>query len=205
MEFKSHAFPGDDTDYVAPSWFELQQLSFDIAKQIRASGKTIDRIITLARGGWPMTRCLIDFLDIQGVASIGVKFYSGINQRLEKPHIYQDLPVSVVDERVLLFDDVADTGTSLKFTRQYLLEFRGVKEVTTATLLTKPQSVIQPDFFGAETTAWIIFPYDVADMVFLLTERWKTQGVSKDDMPHRFAELGFDSEWIEYFVHEKTK
>ena len=45
MKFKTHTFPGDDTDYVAPSWFELQQLSFDIAKQIHESGKTIDRII----------------------------------------------------------------------------------------------------------------------------------------------------------------
>ena len=201
MRFENHAFPGDDTDYVAPSWLELQQLSFDIAKQISASGKTIDRIITLARGGWPMTRCLIDFLDIQDVASIGVKFYSGINQRFDKPHIYQDLPVSVVNERVLLFDDVADTGTSLKFTLHYLLEFRGVKEVTTATLLTKPQSVIQPDFSGAETTAWIIFPYDVADMITLLTERWEAQGVPKGDMPGRFAQLGFDSHWIDYFIH----
>ena len=205
MVFKHHSFSGDNTDYVAPSWFELQKLSFDIAKQIRASGKVIDRIVTLARGGWPMTRCLIDFLDIQAVASIGVKFYSGINQRFDKPHIYQDLPVSVVDEHVLLFDDVADTGTSLKFTRQYLLEYRGVREVTTATLLTKPHSVIQPDFFGAETGAWIIFPYDVADMVSLLTVRWNTQGVSKEDMPRRFTELGFDSEWIEYFIHEKTE
>ena len=66
----------------------INPLTFDIAKQIRASGKTIDRNITLARGGWPMTRCLIDFLDIQDVASIGVKFYSGINQRFDKPHIY---------------------------------------------------------------------------------------------------------------------
>jgi len=72
-------------------------------------------------------------------------------------------------------------------------------------LLTKPRSAIQPDFYGAETTAWIIFPYDVADMVSLLNERWRKQGITKDDMPRRFAQLGFDADWIEYFVHEKTK
>ena len=200
MKFELITFPGDDTTYVAPSWVNLQELSFIISKQIKDSGKQFDRIVTLARGGWPMTRCLVDFLKTEEVASIGVKFYSGINERFERPVIYQDLPVSVVGERILLFDDVADTGTSLKFTHKYLLEYKGVKELTTATLILKPHSEVRPDFFGIEVPAWIVFPYDVAEMVFVLTDRWLKQGAKKEELPERFETLGFQDEWIKYFA-----
>jgi hypoxanthine phosphoribosyltransferase len=200
MSFPIQTFPNDDMEYITPSWDELQDLSFQIAGQIRAEGMHFDRIVTLAKGGWPMTRCLVDFLNVHEVASIGVKFYSGLAERFERPRIYQDLPVAVVDERVLLFDDVADTGASLKFTRDYLLHYRGVANVTTATLMTKPHSVIRPDFSGADTTAWIIFPYDAAEMIETLGERWNGMGVSQEEMAERFAVLGFRAEWIEAFI-----
>ncbi len=200
MNLKMFSFSGDTTEYVAPTLLDLQQLTFDIAKQIRATDKAFDRVITLARGGWPMTRCLVDFLNIEEVASIGVKFYSGINERYDEPRIYQELPVSVEGERVLLFDDVADTGSSLKFTYGHLLEKAHVKEVTTATLITKPHSVITPDFFGTETATWVIFPYDVADMITVLTDRWTKQGTSKEEINGRFNEFGFKPEWIDYFL-----
>lgn len=201
MTLKNHAFVGDDVEYSAPSWSDLQNLAFEIATNIHASLKKFDRVVTLAKGGWPMTRCLIDFLDIAEVASIGVKFYSGINERFDRPHIYQDLPVSVSGERLLLFDDVADTGTSLQFTKHYLLEYRGVQEVTTATLIYKPHSIITPDFYGSETSAWVIFPYDVSDMITILTDRWHKQGISKTEMEERFVCLGFKPEWIKYFLN----
>ncbi len=113
------------------------------------------------------------------------------------------ISVSVSGERLLLFDDVADTGTSLQFTKHYLLEYRGVQEVTTATLIYKPHSIITPDFYGSETTAWVIFPYDVSDMITILTDRWHKQAISKAEMGQRFVHLGFKPEWIEYFLNSK--
>jgi len=65
----------------------------------------------------------------QYVASIGVKFYAGIDERLEQPLIYQDLPVSVRGERILLFDGVADRGISLQYTSEYLTKYKGVQEL----------------------------------------------------------------------------
>lgn len=204
MDFVTHSFPGDENNYVAPSWVDLQRLTFAIAKQIHAGGQKFDRIITLAKGGWPMTRCLIDFLEIEEVASIGVKFYSGINERFERPIIYQDLPVSVKAERVLLFDDVADTGASLEYTQHYLFKYRSVAEVTTATLILKPHSTITPDFYGAETAAWVIFPYDVADLIAVLRQKWLTQDVAEAEIAERFLQLGFQPQWIDFFLKKKV-
>ncbi len=143
-----------------------------------------------------MTRCIVDFLGVHEVASIGVKFYAGIHERFERPKIYQDLPVAVVGERILLFDDVADTGESLKFTYEYLSRYRGVRDLVTATLFTKPHSIMMPDFSGASTTAWIIFPYDAAEMIELVGPKWQKAGVPDSEIEDRFKSLGFSTDWI---------
>ena len=82
MNFKVIKFPGEKTTYIAPTWDEMNQLAFTIAQKIIKDKQKFDRIITLAKGGWPMTRSMVDFLGVDKVASIGVKFYGGIYQKL---------------------------------------------------------------------------------------------------------------------------
>lgn len=204
MDFKNFSFPNDKINYITPTWDEMSKLCFKIAKKVRAKNIEFDRIVTLAKGGWPMTRSLVDYLSVPEVASIGVKFYQGINQRLNMPEIYQDLPVSVRGEKVLLFDDVADTGESLDFTKNYLLE-HGVAEVTTMTLFYKPRSNVLPDFYGAETSAWIVFPYDAVEMIKVLGGNWHTSGCQDDEIRGRFLELGFDEEIINYYFRSENQ
>jgi hypothetical protein len=190
------SFTNDSAQYLCPSWKQMNLMAFTLSQKIRQDKIKFDRIITLAKGGWPMTRSLIDFLPINQVASIGVKFYAGINHRLETPDIYQDIPVSIKGETVLLFDDVADTGESLKFTKQYL-ETRGAKAVKTATLFYKPHSQVKPDYFASQTEAWIIFPYEPFESMRLLTSRWSEAGLSMQEIQDRFHELNFTPEFIQ--------
>lgn len=192
-------FPGDSTKYLAPSWNDLTQLLFVIATQILAKQLQFDRIITLTKGGWPMSRTLVDFLAIESVATIGIKFYTGIDERIEKPIIYQDLPISVAGERVLLFDDVADTGKSLRFAAEYL-QTKQVASLTTATVFYKPHSVIKPDFYAAESSEWIVFPYELVETLQILSKRWRQSGVRDDEVIQRFVALGFLSEHVEAFL-----
>ncbi len=200
MDIKQISFSGEKTKYLTPTWNDMNQLAFLIAKEMRAQGKEIDRIVTLAKGGWPMTRSLVDFLQVGKVASIGVNFYKGINERMKTPEIYQNLPVPIKGERVLLFDDVADTGASLKFVKKYLKDM-GVKEVITATLFYKPHSAIEPDFYGHKTKAWIIFPYDLIEAVDLLGGKWQEKGLQKAEIKKRLKQLGAKEEWLrEYFA-----
>ncbi|MBD3250075.1 MAG: phosphoribosyltransferase [Candidatus Pacebacteria bacterium] len=194
-------FPNEKVSYTAPTWDQMNQLAFELAKQMNQDGQKFDRIVTLAKGGWPLTRSLVDFLEIEKVASIGVKFYQGINQRLDKPEIYQDIPVSIKDETILLFDDVADTGLSLEFTLKYLLT-RGAKEVKTATLFYKPHSQLKPDYYGAETDTWIIFPYDLVEMIRILGKKWQQAGLNISKIGQRFKEMGFDSNWVDYYLNK---
>lgn len=199
MEIKQIQFPGEDITYITPTWDQMNQLAFLIAKDILQTGKKIDRIVTLAKGGWPMTRSMVDFLQVRKVASIGVKFYKGINERLEEPRIYQQLPVPIGEETVLLFDDVADTGESLKFVKKHL-ESLGVKEVITATLFYKPHSSVKPDYFGHETTGWIIFPYDAVEAIYMFKDQWQEKGFSEKEIVERFMQLGARKEWLELYL-----
>lgn len=177
----------------------MNALAFTLTTKIQQSRQKFDRLITLAKGGWPMTYTLVDYLNIPEVASIGVKFYEGIGKRKKTPEIYQDLPVSVKGEHVLLFDDIVDTGDSLEFTIDHLRK-EGVESITTASLFWKPHATFKPDYFGAETKDWIIFPYDLRDSVQQLGKKWKMQQMSINAIIDRFVSFGFSREYIEYFV-----
>lgn len=198
MDFDTLAFPNNKYTYIAPTWDDLSLLAFDVAKQIREQDLKIERIVTLAKGGWPMTRSLVDYLEVPDVASIGIRFYQGVYVHLDKPDVYQNIPVSVRGERVLLFDDVVDSGASFEYTKQFLLD-EGVKSVTTASLFYKPHSSYRPDFYGAETSSWIIFPYDAAEMIRVLGGQWRLQNISTNEIRERFSKLGFKSEIVEYY------
>ena len=196
-EFHTASFPNDPAVYMSPTWKDMNLLAFKISQKIKAKeSKKFDRIITLAKGGWPMTRSLVDFLSISKVASIGVKFYCGIAERLEQPEIYQDIPISVRGETVLLFDDVADTGESLIFTKDYL-KTKGVKQVSTATLFYKPHSKYKPDYYGAETPAWIVFPYEIFEAMEMLSNKWTQLDVKPKEIRQRFEKMRFPKEYLE--------
>lgn len=199
MKFKAIKFPGEKTTYIAPTWNEMNQLAFAISRQMINDKKKFDRVVTLAKGGWSMTRAMVDFLGVDKVASIGVKFYKGIYQKLAEPQIYQDLPEPIKGENILLFDDVADSGGSLAFVKQHLTKL-GISRVTTATLLYKPWSSFKPDYYGAQTKSWIVFPYEVVeDGIKLLGGQWLKQGLSRHEIKLRFSALGINSTWIQFF------
>jgi len=202
MKIKTVNFPNDPVTYFAPTWNQLDTLVFLLSKVIIQNNKQyniqFDRVVTLAKGGWPMVRPLVDYIQATEVASIGLKYYSGINERLKEPEVYQDIPVDITGETLLLFDDVADTGESIAFTKKYL-ESRGAKKIYTATLFYKDHSSIVPDFYGKETDTWIIFPYELRETLTILAKKWKKAGIEKQEIIERFIQFGFEKNAIEYF------
>lgn len=190
MQFTTISFPADKAQYITPTWDQLDQLTLQIAQKIKNAAENFDLVVALAKGAWPMSRSLVDYSQIKELASLGVKFYKGINERLKQPSIYQELPVEVENKKILLFDDVADTGESLRFAKDYLLK-KGAKEVKVASLLYKPWSVLEPDYYGATTEAWIIFPFEKREMIDLLKTTWTKQGLDQESILKRYQQLGF--------------
>ncbi|MCX8151121.1 MAG: phosphoribosyltransferase [Candidatus Bathyarchaeota archaeon] len=135
---------------------------------IRESGFKPDVIVGVCRGGWLPALFLSDLLENPNVASIQVKSYVGIGES-HQPTLLQDVSAAVAGKHVLIADDVADSGRSLRLVKEHLLK-RGALVVKTATLYFKPQSVFKPDFYAKQTSCWVVFPWNVKETVRALFE-----------------------------------
>jgi len=190
--------------YIAPDWEDMGQICFELAKKINSSDERFNRLVTLAKGGWTWSRTLADFLDIKDVGSVQVRFYKGVSETADKPVIVQSLPIDINGENVLLFDDVDDTGKSLQVVKEYLT-MCGAQRIAVATLFHKPWSEITPDFFGQKTQAWIIFPHEIRETVFLLDSRWQSAHIPEGERRQRLLTIGLNPEIVNYLLDLKRR
>jgi len=149
--------------FIAPSWQDIEELSYKIAEQIIEKNIKIDIIIAILRGGWIPARILADLLGIENIGVLGIKFYKSIETRKEQPIITYPLILDITNKNVLLVDDVADTGKSLSLAIE-MTRLYGPKNIYTATLYVKPTTILVPDFYAETTSAWIIFPWEKAEL-----------------------------------------
>lgn len=130
-----------------------------LARQIVDSGYEPDLILAVARGGLGLGMGLGYALDVKNLSAVNVEFYTGIGTRLDVPIMLPPTP-DVVDLdglRVLIADDVADTGHTLEHVQRFCANH--VAEARSAVIYDKPQSVIRPDYVWRSTEKWIDFPW----------------------------------------------
>ena len=141
------------------SWEKFGVASRELASQIADSGYDPDIILAIARGGLLAAGALGYALAVKNLYTMNVEFYTGVEERLPVPMILPPVPdlVELRFARVLVVDDVADTGHTLKIVEEF---FKGrVKEVRTAVLYEKPRSVVKCDYAWKKTDLWINFPW----------------------------------------------
>lgn len=202
MIFKKISFDAGKNFFIAPTWDQLGHLCFKLSKQINHQGKIYDRIVVIAKGGLTWSRTLADYLQIADIETIRVKLYRGIGKTFKKPQILQDLKADIKGERILLFDDVADSGQTLEFVEKLLLK-KGAKSVDTSALFYKPSSKITPDFFDHQTDAWIVFPHELREFIEETARDWLGKGLTKKQTAARFNRLGLPEDQVKYFL-DKT-
>ncbi len=153
-----------ETRFLTLDWNDIKEAVITLADKITSSGANIQVIVGIFRGGWVPARMLADLLDVREVGGLEIKFYRGIEDRRERPIVTQPLTISVKDKNVLIVDDVADTGKSLQ-TAINALNLFGAKSVRTAVLYVKPWSMSEPDYYYGKTDKWIIFPWEVREVI----------------------------------------
>jgi hypothetical protein len=89
--------------------------------------------------------------------------------------VTQPLSQDIRGKRVLVVDDVSDTGESLKVALDHMLD-KGATGVKTVTVYYKPHSTFKPDFFADSTSDWIIFPWERLEATKLLLEEARSAG-----------------------------
>ena len=152
----------DSIQYEIPTWSQIYDMLLSQAQKIQTADYRPDVVVAVARGGLIPARILTDLLETPQLAVIQVEFYVDIAQTRQEPLLKQALTASVDEKKVLLVDDISDTGKSLKLAKTYL-QSQGASEIKTAALYLKPQSITKPDFYEKQTTSWIIFPWDAKE------------------------------------------
>ena len=141
-----------------------------LAGRIRKSGYAPDVIVGVSRGGWPPARIMSDLLENQNLANMKVVFYKDIGVRNQAPVITQPVTSEVAGKRVLVVDDVSDSGLSLRTVYRHLKR-KKARDVKVCTIYLKPRSVFTPDFYSRKTSRWVIFPWERLETLRLLTQR----------------------------------
>ena len=152
-------------------------------------------VVGIAMGGLVPAVILARFLRVE-VDAVGAKFYRGVDERGERPQITQDLSSDIEGLSVLLVDDVADSGQTLKAVKEHIQK-KGVSELTTCTLHYKPWSIIKPDIYIDQTEAWIIYPWERKEAFRDIIEKMRSEGLSREETLNRMIENGIPESLVE--------
>jgi uncharacterized protein len=143
------------------TWERFGEATQQLATDILADGYQPDMILAIARGGLFTAGALGYALGVKLLHVVNVEFYTGREQRLSMPVMLPPVPDPNVfsGARVLICDDVADTGATIALTKEFCEQH--VAEVRSAVVYEKPRSIVKCEYVWHRTADWIQFPWDV--------------------------------------------
>jgi uncharacterized protein len=141
------------------TWELFGTATRELAKTIGSDGYRPDIVLAIARGGLFVAGALGYSLDVKNLHVINVEFYTGVDERLDMPVVLPPVPepVDIAGARVLIADDVADTGATLELVTTFCAAH--VAEVRSAVVYEKPRTSVRADYVWRRTDRWIDFPW----------------------------------------------
>jgi uncharacterized protein len=157
----------DDGKHLYVSWDDYHLLIERLALQVHDSGWDFDQILCLARGGMRVGDVLSRVFDkpLAIMATSSYRSEAGTLQgRLDMAQ-YVTLPKGELAGRVLLVDDLADSGVTLKAVVDRLRRVPTISALRSAVLWVKGVSSYTPDYFveALPTSPWIHQPFEEYD------------------------------------------
>ena len=141
------------------TWQGFGAATRQLATEVADSGFRPDVVLAIARGGLTVAGALAYALAVKNCFAMNVELYTGVDSRLDVPVV---LPptldvLDIAGLRVLIADDVADTGKTLDLVTNFIAGH--VAEARSAVLYRKPWSIVEPDYVWRHTDQWINFPW----------------------------------------------
>jgi len=148
------------------TWADFGRASRELAQQIAESEFRPDIVLAIARGGLTVAGALAYALSVKNCFAMNVEFYTGVDQRIDVPVVLPPMLdlVDIAGLRVLVADDVADTGKTLELVHSVIEKH--VIEARCAVLYQKPRSVIDCEYVYNRTDRWINFPWSTEKPVW---------------------------------------
>lgn len=147
------------------TWQKFGDATRELARTIVADGFVPDVVVAIARGGLLPAGAIAYGLGVKSCGTLNVEFYTGIGTVLDAPEVLPpDLDLDhLPGKRVLLVDDVADSGRTLALAVEMLTGIGA--DVRSVCIYTKPASISRPDYSWRETDRWIDFPWSAQGTV----------------------------------------
>jgi len=161
------------------TWNDVVRWVKDVAQKVRESGYKPEVIVALARGGWIPGRLMCDLLLVKDLYSLKTEHWGITATRDGKARVVHDVPVSLKGKRILIMDDITDTGQSLNLAFEYVKRHVPA-EIKTAAMLHITHSKFVPDYYSEEVPAedwtWFIFPWNYYEDMRNLTTQILKEG-----------------------------
>lgn len=177
--------PSTDKDLWV-SWEQYHNMVEQLALIIHNSGWKFDKILCLARGGVRVGDVLSRIYDVPlGIlATSSYREAAGTVQGQLDIAQFITITRGTLDGKVLLVDDMVDTGLTFNRVREHLLkQFPDISELRSAVIWWKGHAKVEPDYFVEQLpkNPWIHQPFEDYDSLRPhQLESWVRKGKSSD-------------------------
>jgi hypoxanthine phosphoribosyltransferase len=168
-------------------------------KKIKGDNYKPDIIVAIARGGWVVGRIISDLLEVNQVTDLHITFYTNVYSTLKEPIILEGIGKDIKNKKILVVDDVSDTGESLIKAIDYLRSFNPLI-IKTATVYIKPWTKFIPDYYIKSIDKWIIYPYEVKETIEKLKNKWLNENKSSEWIENKLIEIGIPKWQVKEFL-----
>lgn len=142
------------------SWEEIVSWARDLSRKVEESGYRPDVVVAIARGGFVPARLVCDFLMIENLISIQSQHWTEAAKVEEKAVIKYPYKLDLSNSKVLIVDDIVDTGDSVLLAKEFIRKNWNVSDVRVAVLQwISPVAKFRPDYYSVEVREWIWFQY----------------------------------------------
>jgi hypoxanthine phosphoribosyltransferase len=156
------------------TWAEVDRWADRLAEQVRSAQALPDTLVGLTRGGWVPARMLSDRLGVKRLVSVRAQHWGVTATPDGVASLSEGLSGPVAGEKVLIVDDITDTGESLLLALDHV-RAANPSRAETATFLHIPHSKIVPTYFAEEIPrdawVWIVFPWNYWEDLVVLAQK----------------------------------
>jgi hypothetical protein len=152
----------NDVNKVYLSWRDVDKLISGMLPRLQA--RDYDLVVAITRGGIIPGALISEQLGIQQVVTASVDFYEDEEHDLDWP-VFMQFPSDsfLRGKQVLIVDDIWDRGKQVVTVTERIEQAGGTP--TSVVLHYKPHRSRfpdkTPDFYGAQTEEWVIYPWEV--------------------------------------------
>jgi uncharacterized protein len=168
------------------SWESVYRLAYRLAERILDAEYRPDLVVAIARGGYVPARLLCDFLHLYDLTSIRVEHYQAGAQKRRSAHLKFPLAAKAVNQRVLIVDDVCDSGETYQVALEHVASL-GPCDIKTAALHYKQGASFEPDYIADELTRWrwLIYPWAVIEDIGQFIQQMENSSLPVDGIVRR--------------------